>query len=124
MHKTRFIVQRAISLTGALLMCTQVYTKLNERLGLKDHATVLNAMVAKMAINLKVYGDCDDIIHATLNLFQVADWLGYDASLPSETQPMYQLQSFQTVQCQQAYVIQCMYVWRSPAIICQRDCIA
>lgn len=75
MHKTRFIVQRAISLTGALLMCTQVYTKLNERLGLKDHATVLNAMVAKMAINLKVYGDCDDIIHATLNLFQVADWL-------------------------------------------------
>ena len=49
----------------------QVYTKLQERLGLKDHAMVLNVMLSKIATNLKVYGSCDDIITQTLNLFQV-----------------------------------------------------
>ncbi len=49
----------------------QVYTRLQERLGLKDHAMILNLMLSKIAINLKVYGSCDDIITQTLNLFQV-----------------------------------------------------
>ena len=49
----------------------QVYTRLQERLGLKDHAMVLNVMLSKIANNLKVYGSCDDIITQTLNLFQV-----------------------------------------------------
>ena len=49
----------------------QVYTRLQERLGLKDHAMILNVMLSKIAINLKVYGSCDDIITQTLNLFQV-----------------------------------------------------
>lgn len=49
----------------------QVYTRLQERLGLKDHAMVLNVMLSKIATNLKVYGSCDDIITQTLNLFQV-----------------------------------------------------
>ena len=49
----------------------QVYTRLQERLGLKDHAMVLNVMLSKIATNLKVYGSCDDIIMQTLNLFQV-----------------------------------------------------
>ena len=49
----------------------QVYTRLQERLGLKDHAMILNVMLSKIAINLKVYGSCDDIITLTLNLFQV-----------------------------------------------------
>ena len=48
-----------------------MYTRLQERLGLKDHAMILNVMLSKIAINLKVYGSCDDIITQTLNLFQV-----------------------------------------------------
>jgi exportin-7 len=49
----------------------QVYTRLQEQLGLKDHAMVLNVMLSKIATNLKVYGSCDEIITQTLNLFQV-----------------------------------------------------
>lgn len=49
----------------------QVYTRLNERLGLNDHLLVLNVMLSKIATNLKVYGACDDVITATLALFQV-----------------------------------------------------
>ena len=37
---------------------------------MKDHSMVLNAMITKVATNLKVYGACDDIIQATLSLFQ------------------------------------------------------
>ena len=48
-----------------------MYTKLSERLGIKDHSMVLNLMITKVATNLKVYGACDDIIQATLGLFQV-----------------------------------------------------
>ena len=54
-----------------LLDDAQVYTRLQERLGLKNHAMVLNVMLSKIATNLKVYGSCDDIITQTLNLFQV-----------------------------------------------------
>ena len=45
--------------------------KLSERLGIKDHTMVLNLIVNKVAANLRMYGSCDDIIQATLTLFQV-----------------------------------------------------
>ena len=49
----------------------QVYNTLSERAGIKDHAAVLGHMISKVATNVKVYGACDDIIQATLALFQV-----------------------------------------------------
>ena len=49
----------------------QVYNRMSTRAGLKDHSAVLNLMIAKIANNLKVYSECDDIIQATLGLFQV-----------------------------------------------------
>lgn len=48
-----------------------MYTRLTERLGLSDHLLVLNVMLSKIATNLKVYGACDDVVTATLALFQV-----------------------------------------------------
>lgn len=49
----------------------QVYTRLSERLNMSDHLMVLNVMLGKIAINLKVYGSCEDVIALTLSLFQV-----------------------------------------------------
>lgn len=51
---------------------SKVYTRLNDKLGLSDHLMVLNVILAKIATNLKVYGAAEDIIHMTLNLFQVS----------------------------------------------------
>lgn len=48
-----------------------MYGRLGERLGIKDHSTVLNLIVNKVASNLRLYGGCDDIIQATLTMFQV-----------------------------------------------------
>ena len=48
-----------------------MYTRLSERLGIVNHLSVLNVMLAKIAVNLKVYGACDDVITPTLALFQV-----------------------------------------------------
>ena len=56
----------------------QVYTRLTERLGLSDHLLVLNVMLSKIATNLKVYGACDDVVTATLALFQVQHSLPWD----------------------------------------------
>lgn len=36
-----------------------------------DHLMVLNAMLGKIAVNLKVYGPVEDLIQQTLSLFQV-----------------------------------------------------
>ena len=46
--------------------------KLAERLGIKDHTQVLNLIVNKVAANLRLYGSCEDIIQATLTLFQAS----------------------------------------------------
>ena len=52
-------------------MCVrQVYTRLNERLGLADHLLVLNVMLTKIGTNLKVFGSCEDVVEQTLTLFQ------------------------------------------------------
>ena len=48
-----------------------MYSRLGERLGITDHSMVLNLIVNKIAANLRLYGSCDEIIQATLTLFQV-----------------------------------------------------
>jgi hypothetical protein len=47
-----------------------VYPRLSERLGVKDHVMVLNIMLQKIAVNLKAFASCEDVISHTLNLFQ------------------------------------------------------
>ena len=54
-----------------LSCCTQVYTRLQERIGLKDHLMVLNAIITKIATNLRLCGSSQDVITLTLNLFSV-----------------------------------------------------
>ena len=49
---------------------SKVYNKLREKCGIADHVGVMNALLSKICFNLKVYGTCDDIIDATLGLFQ------------------------------------------------------
>ena len=39
---------------------------------MNDHMMVLNVMLGKIAINLKIYGSCEDVIQQTLLLFQVS----------------------------------------------------
>lgn len=54
-----------------LALFGQVYTRLSERLGVADHVAVLNIMLQKIAVNLKAFASCEDVISHTLNLFQV-----------------------------------------------------
>lgn len=49
---------------------SKVYSRLNELLGLQDHLMVLNVVVGKIAVNLKVYAQCEELIEVTLTLFQ------------------------------------------------------
>ena len=49
---------------------SKVYSRLNDLLGLQDHLMVLNVIVSKIALNLKVYAQCEDVIETTLQLFQ------------------------------------------------------
>jgi exportin-7 len=49
---------------------SRVYQRLKEKLGLGDHLAIMAVMLGKIAINLKVYGGCDDVVDATLTLFQ------------------------------------------------------
>ena len=50
----------------------QIYVRLGERLGLKDHLMVLTVMLTKICTNLKVFGSADDVIQDTLTLFSVS----------------------------------------------------
>ena len=47
-----------------------MYTRLSERLNMNDHLMVLNIMLGKIAVNLKVYSSSEDVIQQTLSLFQ------------------------------------------------------
>ena len=47
-----------------------MYSRLTEHLGMMDHLMVLNTMLGKIAVNLKVYGPVEDLIQQTLFLFQ------------------------------------------------------
>ena len=57
-------------LTRAASRWLQVYTRLSERLNMNDHLMVLNIMLGKIAVNLKVYSSSEDVIQQTLSLFQ------------------------------------------------------
>lgn len=57
--------------TTQVMHSSKVYTKLQERLGLNDHLALLNVMLTKIATNLRTYGKAEELVHATLNLFQV-----------------------------------------------------
>lgn len=54
-----------------ICLAVQVYVRLSERLGLRDHLTVLTVILSKIATNLKVFGAADDVIQDTLTLFSV-----------------------------------------------------
>lgn len=56
-----------------VMQSSSVYAKLNERLGLADHQGVLTLMLGKVATNLKVYGNSEQLVHLTLSLFQVCE---------------------------------------------------
>ncbi|URE41774.1 hypothetical protein MUK42_06737 [Musa troglodytarum] len=47
----------------------QLYLRLSELLGLHDHLVLLNFIVGKIAMNLKHYPQCEDVIEHTLSLF-------------------------------------------------------
>lgn len=49
---------------------SKVYIKLGERCGVSDHLGVMNVMLNKIATNLKVYRGCEQVVEATLTLFQ------------------------------------------------------
>lgn len=50
---------------------SKVYSRLGERIGLRDHLAVLNVILTKVATNLKVFGASEEVISLTLTLFQV-----------------------------------------------------
>lgn len=50
---------------------SKVYGRLGERLGLTDHLALLNAMLTKIGSNLRVHGQSEQLVHLTLQLFQV-----------------------------------------------------
>lgn len=49
---------------------SKVYSKLAERCSISDHLGVMNAMLSKIATNLKVYAGSEEVVEATLALFQ------------------------------------------------------
>ena len=61
---------RKIYVGEQVVHSSKVYTKLAERCGINDHLAVMSAMLGKIATNLKVYGGAEDVVEATLNLFQ------------------------------------------------------
>nr|XP_018674150.1 PREDICTED: exportin-7-like isoform X3 [Musa acuminata subsp. malaccensis] len=48
---------------------SKLYLRLSELLGLHDHLVLLNFIVGKIAMNLKHYPQCEDVIEHTLSLF-------------------------------------------------------
>lgn len=48
-----------------------MYARLGEKIGIDTHLVVLNIMVQKIAINLKQFSNCEDVVTHTLALFQV-----------------------------------------------------
>lgn len=47
----------------------QLYSRLSELVGLHDHLVLLNVIVGKIAMNLKFYTECQEVIDQTLSLF-------------------------------------------------------
>ncbi|GMH42848.1 hypothetical protein BSKO_10767 [Bryopsis sp. KO-2023] len=61
---------RKIYVGEQVMMSSKVFMRLGDNVGLKTHNAVLEIMVKKVALNLQMYGSCEDVINATLNLFQ------------------------------------------------------
>jgi len=61
---------RKVYIGEQVMHSSKVYTRLQDALGLSDHAAVLNAMLSKIAKNLQVYGSSEELVHLTLMLFQ------------------------------------------------------
>ncbi|KXZ55001.1 hypothetical protein GPECTOR_3g165 [Gonium pectorale] len=61
---------RKVYIGEQVMHSSKVYTRLSERLGLEDHAAVLSAMLSKIATNLRVYGNSENLVHLSLVLFQ------------------------------------------------------
>uniref|UniRef100_A0A0E0MUM9 Importin N-terminal domain-containing protein n=1 Tax=Oryza rufipogon TaxID=4529 RepID=A0A0E0MUM9_ORYRU len=62
-------VLQLINVTDTGVHAQQLYARLSELLGLNDHLVLLNAIVGKIATNLKCYAECEDVIDHTLSLF-------------------------------------------------------
>ncbi|GFR52397.1 hypothetical protein Agub_g14907, partial [Astrephomene gubernaculifera] len=61
---------RKVYIGEQVMHSSKVYTRLAERVGLEDHASVLSVMLAKIGTNLRVYGACEELVHLSLALFQ------------------------------------------------------
>ncbi|KAL8162040.1 hypothetical protein V2J09_013529 [Rumex salicifolius] len=53
----------------AVFSSKQLYARLSDLLGIGDHLILLNIIVTKIATNLKVYTECEEVIDRTLSLF-------------------------------------------------------
>ena len=49
---------------------SKVYGPLKEHVGISDHLTALDIIVTKIATNLKVFPQCEELVNLTLTLFQ------------------------------------------------------
>eukprot|EP00877_Chromochloris_zofingiensis_P005215 jgi/Chrzof1/14695/Cz09g12110.t1 len=61
---------RKVYIGEQVMHSSRVYSRLSEGLGLAGHLGVLTIMLAKIAVNLKVYGQSEQLVHLTLTLFQ------------------------------------------------------
>lgn len=60
---------RRVYIGEQVVQSSRVYAKLREKCGIANHLDVMSSMLAKIATNLKVYGGCEEVIDAALNLF-------------------------------------------------------
>jgi len=61
---------RKVYVGEQVMTCSKVYARLGEKIGIDTHLVVLNIMVQKIAINLKQFSNCEDVVTHTLALFQ------------------------------------------------------
>lgn len=61
---------RKVYVGEQVMACSKVYARLRDRIGVENHLAVLNLLVQKIAVNLKQFSDCEDVVSHTLTLFQ------------------------------------------------------
>lgn len=61
---------RKVYVGEQVMTCSKVYLRLREKIGVDTHLAVLNIMVQKIAVNLKQFCDCEEVVSQTLTLFQ------------------------------------------------------
>lgn len=62
---------RKVYIGEQVMHTSSVYGRLGERAGVGDHLAVLAKMLSKLATNLRAYGRSEQLVHLTLQLFQV-----------------------------------------------------